>query len=58
MEDYKHLADFGITAETATVQDPMELAVVFRKEGGAGWEEIEKTPFTTPPALPDAMKPD
>merc|ERR1719318_153940 len=58
MEDSKNLVDFGITSKTALVQDPMELSLVYRSEDGAGWEEVEKTPFSTPPELPDVIKPE
>ena len=56
MDDDKSLADYGLTAAVAKAQQPAEVGVAFRGEDG-GWEELEKTPYSIPPELPDVMKP-
>jgi len=56
MEDDKSLADYGLTAAIAKAQQPAEVGLSFRGEDG-GWEELEKTPYSIPPELPDVMKP-
>jgi len=56
MEDDKTLADYNLTASNAKAQQPAEVGLAFRGEEG-GWEELEKTPYSIPPELPDVMKP-
>jgi transcription elongation factor B subunit 2 len=58
MEDDKSLSDYGLTSTVAKAQQPAEVGLAFRGEdGNSGWEELEKTPYSTPPELPDVMKP-
>merc|ERR1719458_150289 len=48
----------GITKKVPHDQQPAEVGLAFRgEEGSSGWEELEKTPYSTPPELPDVMKP-
>jgi len=56
MEDDKSLSDYGLSSAVAKAQQPAEVGLAFR-DGGSGWEELEKTPYSTPPELPDVMKP-
>ena len=56
MDDDKSLADYGLTAAVAKAQQPAEVGLAFRGDDGA-WEELEKTPYSIPPELPDVMKP-
>ncbi|XP_023338162.1 elongin-B [Eurytemora carolleeae] len=55
MEDEKSLFDYGLTSGLAKAQQPAEVGLAFRGEDG--WEELEKTPYSNPPELPDVMKP-
>ena len=55
MDDDKSLHDYGLTSAVAKAQQPAEVGLAFRSEGE--WEEYEKTPYSTPPELPDVMKP-
>jgi len=58
MEDDKSLSDYGLTSTVAKAQQPAEVGLAIRGEDGtSGWEELEKTPYSTPPELPDVMKP-
>ncbi len=57
MEDDKTLADYSLTSSLAKAQSPAEVGLAFLGEGGGGWEELEKTPYSSPPELPDVMKP-
>jgi len=56
MDDDKSLSDYGLTAAVAKAQQPAEVGLSFRGDDGA-WEELEKTPYSIPPELPDVMKP-
>ena len=56
MDDDKSLNDYGLTSAVAKAQQPAEVGLAFRGDEG-GWEEMEKTPHSTPPELPDVMKP-
>eukprot|EP00092_Neocalanus_flemingeri_P040038 GFUD01043608.1.p1 GENE.GFUD01043608.1~~GFUD01043608.1.p1 ORF type:complete len:120 (+),score=42.29 GFUD01043608.1:57-416(+) len=56
MDDDKSLNDYGLTSAVAKAQQPAEVGLAFRGDEG-GWEEMEKTPYSTPPELPDVMKP-
>jgi len=58
MEDDKSLSDYGLSSTVAKAQQPAEVGLAIRGEDGtSGWEELEKTPYSTPPELPDVMKP-
>ena len=56
MEDDKTLADYGLTNSLAKAQSPAEVGLAFAGDGGV-FEDLEKTPFSSPPELPDVMKP-
>ena len=51
----KTLSDYGLTSSVAKAQSPAEVGLAF-SEGGT-FEELEKTPYSSPPELPDVMKP-
>eukprot|EP00088_Acartia_fossae_P032479 TRINITY_DN33249_c0_g1_i1.p1 TRINITY_DN33249_c0_g1~~TRINITY_DN33249_c0_g1_i1.p1 ORF type:complete len:118 (+),score=43.21 TRINITY_DN33249_c0_g1_i1:27-380(+) len=55
MEDEKLLFDYGLSSVVAKAQQPAEVGLAFRNEDGS-WEELEKTPYSNPPELPDVMK--
>lgn len=54
MEDEKTLQDYGITMMTARAQSPMQIGLAVRVEGD--FEQLELTPYSSPPDLPDVMK--
>ena len=56
MEEDKTLADYGLTSSLARAQSPAEVGLAFALDGGV-FEELEKTPYSSPPELPDVMKP-
>jgi len=56
MDEEKSLADYGLTAALAKAQQPAEVGLAFKGDEG-GWEDLEKTPYSIPPELPDVMKP-
>merc|ERR1712203_1309132 len=55
MEDEKMLADYGLSSSLAKAQSPAEVGLSFMNDGT--FEELEKTPYSSPPELPDVMKP-
>jgi len=55
MDDDKCLSDYGITSVEASVQNPIEVGLALMIDGV--FEVLEKTPYSTPPELPDLMKP-
>jgi transcription elongation factor B subunit 2 len=55
MDDDKTLADYGLTSTAAKAQTPSEVGLAFMMDGT--WEELEKCPYSSPPELPDVMKP-
>merc|ERR1712228_12824 len=55
MEDDKTLADYGLTNSLAKAQSPAEVGLAFAGDGGV-FEDLEKTPYSSPPELPDVMK--
>ena len=56
MEDDKTLSEYGLTSSLAKAQSPAEVGLAFTIEGGV-FEELEKTKYSSPPELPDVMKP-
>jgi transcription elongation factor B subunit 2 len=56
MEEDKTLADCGLTSSLAKAQSPAEVGLAFALDGGV-FEDLEKTPYSSPPELPDVMKP-
>jgi len=55
MDDEKTLSDCGLNSNVAKAQSPAEIGLAFKEDGS--WEELEKTPYSNPPELPDVMKP-
>jgi len=55
MEDEKTLTDYGLSSSLAKAQSPAEVGLSFMNDGT--FEELEKTPYSSPPELPDVMKP-
>jgi transcription elongation factor B subunit 2 len=55
--DNERLLDRGITANNAKAQSPARLGLCLRAEGSADFEPLEITPYSSPPPLPDIMKP-
>ena len=55
MEDEKTLADYGLSSSLAKAQSPAEVGLSFMNDGT--FEDLEKTPYSSPPELPDVMKP-
>jgi len=55
MEDEKTLIECGLTASVAKAQNPAEIGLAYMED--SGFEELEKTPYSSPPELPDVMKP-
>lgn len=55
MSDDKQLQDYGITVVSAKAQAPAQLDLAVRNENGE-FEELEITPYSSPPDLPDVMK--
>lgn len=55
MQDDKTLADYGLSSTVAKAQSPAEVGLAFMVDGS--FEELEKTPYSAPPELPDVMKP-
>jgi transcription elongation factor B subunit 2 len=56
LEDNKNLGDYGFTSSTARAQAPATVGLSFRQDDGE-YEPLEIAPLSTPPELPDVMKP-
>jgi transcription elongation factor B subunit 2 len=55
MDDDKCLADYGLSSTQAKAQSPAEVGLALMVDGI--FEDLEKTPYSNPPELPDVMKP-
>ena len=55
MDDSRTLAEYGLTSTDAKAQNPAEVGLAIQENGQ--WEDLEKTPYSLPPELPDVMKP-
>lgn len=55
MDDDKTLSDCGLTSTVAKAQSPAEVGLAYLQDGN--FEELEKTAYSSPPELPDVMKP-
>jgi len=55
LEDGKTLADCGFTSQTARAQAPATVGLAIRE--GDSWESLDVVTYSTPPELPDVMKP-
>ncbi|CAJ0964157.1 unnamed protein product, partial [Ranitomeya imitator] len=56
LDDNKTLGDCGFTSQTARPQAPATVGLAFRCSGEA-FEPLRVDPFSSPPELPDVMKP-
>ncbi|KAJ8253519.1 hypothetical protein COCON_G00201310 [Conger conger] len=56
LEDSKTLGDCGFTSQTARPQAPATVGLAFRINEDA-FEQLRVEPFSSPPELPDVMKP-
>ncbi|XP_055754005.1 elongin-B-like isoform X2 [Salvelinus fontinalis] len=56
LEDSKTLGDCGFTNQTARPQAPGTVGLAFRL-GDDAFEQLRVEPFSSPPELPDVMKP-
>ncbi|XP_059475593.1 elongin-B isoform X2 [Neocloeon triangulifer] len=56
MEDNKTLQEYGLSATTAKAQSPAPVGLSVRLPNSTEFEELELTPYSTPPELPDVMK--
>ncbi|KAH3888334.1 elongin-B-like [Dreissena polymorpha] len=56
LDDNKTLGDCGFTSLTARAQAPATIGLSFRMEDGE-YEPLEVTALSSPPELPDVMKP-
>jgi len=57
LEDNKTLGDYGFTSSTARAQAPATVGLTFRQGDDGDFEELEIAKLSTPPELPDVMKP-
>uniref|UniRef100_A0AAY5KQL0 Elongin-B n=1 Tax=Esox lucius TaxID=8010 RepID=A0AAY5KQL0_ESOLU len=55
LEDSKTLGDCGFTNQTARPQAPATVGLAFRLDDA--FEQLRVEPFSSPPELPDVMKP-
>ncbi|KAK0068756.1 elongin-B, partial [Biomphalaria pfeifferi] len=55
-DDHKALSDYGYTSTVARAQSPATIGLIFRTEEGE-WEQLDIHPLSSPPELPDVMKP-
>lgn len=56
LDDSKTLGDCGFTNQTARPQAPATIGLAFRLLDDA-FEQLRVEPFSSPPELPDVMKP-
>ncbi|KAI0241969.1 Elongin-B [Lamellibrachia satsuma] len=56
LEDHKTLGDCGFTSSTARAQAPATIGLSYKLDDG-DFEPLEVAPLSTPPELPDVMKP-
>ena len=56
-DDHKTLADYGYTSSVGKAQAPATIGLIFRQDDGE-WETlVDISPLSSPPELPDVMKP-
>ena len=55
MDETKSLSDVGFTSGTARAQSPAEIGLAIKVDGA--FEELKKEEYSSPPELPDVMKP-
>jgi len=56
-DDNKQLSDYNLNAQTARAQSPATVALVFRQESTGEFESVEISALSSPPELPEVMKP-
>ncbi|ESN92019.1 hypothetical protein HELRODRAFT_181795 [Helobdella robusta] len=56
IDETKTLGDVGYTSVTAKAQAPATIGLVFKQDDGT-FEPLEITELSTPPDLPEVMKP-
>lgn len=56
LDDNKTLSDCGYTSGTARAQAPATIGLAFKAADGE-FEPLELSPLSSPPELPDVMKP-
>lgn len=56
LDDNKTLGDSGFTSTTARAQAPGTVGLACKQDDGE-FEALEITPLSSPPELPDVMKP-
>lgn len=56
IDDQKTLGDVGCTSSTARAQAPATIGLTYKQEDGV-YEPLEITELSTPPDLPEVMKP-
>ncbi|XP_013794033.1 elongin-B-like [Limulus polyphemus] len=57
MEDKNTLADYGLNTSTAKAQAPATVGLACREPDTGKFEPLDITPLSSPPELPDVMKP-
>ncbi|KYO35569.1 transcription elongation factor B polypeptide 2 [Alligator mississippiensis] len=57
LDDGKTLGDCGFTSQTARPQAPATVGLAFRGPGDEAFEPLRIDSFSSPPELPDVMKP-
>ncbi|XP_006899655.1 PREDICTED: transcription elongation factor B polypeptide 2-like [Elephantulus edwardii] len=57
LEDAKTLGEYGFTSQTARPQAPATVGLAFRSAIDDTFEALRIEPFSSPPELPDVMKP-
>jgi len=55
LEDNKNLGDCGFTSSTARAQAPATIGMTYKE--GDEFEDLSIAALSTPPELPDVMKP-
>lgn len=55
LDDNKTLGDYGFTFATARAQAPATIGLACKQDDGE-FEQLEITPLSSPPELPDVMK--
>jgi transcription elongation factor B subunit 2 len=56
LDDHKVLSDYGLSFHAARAQSPALIGLALRDEVTGEFEQLEVTPFSVPPELPDVMK--
>lgn len=55
LKDEKNIGDYGLNPGTAKPQLPATIGLVVKNENGV-WEELEISPLSQPPELPEVMR--